>query len=156
MDKTFTAYCGLCCRDCIPSNEEFFASVKRLRQTLAELQFSEYARLKSEKNPFFSGYPVLPELLREIEALQCPAPCREGGGKPECETRSCAKERKHEGCWECAGRSQCVLLEPLRRIHPNLDYHLELIERFGPDAWFERRKAHYRWQRETAAPEKGE
>lgn len=51
-----------------------------------------------------------------------------------------------EGCWQCQVRSECALLDLLRGVHPNLDYHLDLIEEMGPGNWFEKRREHYRWQ----------
>lgn len=43
MDEKLTAYCGLCCADCIPSREELFVLVDRLDQALEQLQFDKYA-----------------------------------------------------------------------------------------------------------------
>ena len=87
MNKKFTAFCGLCCIDCIPSNHNFFNIVQNLEEILSDLQFDEYAKLKAKNNPFFEEYPMFIKVLREIESLKCPVPCREGGGKPECEVR---------------------------------------------------------------------
>jgi len=146
MDKKFTAYCGLCCLDCIPSNVEFFSLIQRLERMLEELQFDEYAKLKSKKQTIFGEYPTFAKILREISNLHCAFPCREGGGKPNCEVRQCVQTRGYEGCWECNQRPACELLEPLRQIHPNLDRHLDLILELGPEKWFEKRGAHYKWQ----------
>lgn len=144
MDKKFTAWCGLCCVDCIPSNSRLFSLVHDLDMVLSNLQFNEYARLKSEKNPIFAEYPAFIKVLREIESLQCPVPCRNGGGKTDCEIRKCAQLKGYSGCWECSDRSTCAKLDSLRRIHPNLDYHLDLMGRYGPEHWFSKRRAHYR------------
>ena len=54
-----------------------------------------------------------------------------------------------KGCWECQDRHECTMLNRLRSIHPNLDYHLDLIEEMGPADWFEKRKEHYIWQAKT-------
>lgn len=148
MDEKFTAFCGLCCVDCIPSNNNFFHLVMNLEDKLTDLQFDEYARLKAENNLTFKEYPTFLKVLKEIESLKCPAPCREGGGKPECDIRNCVLERGYSGCWECGDRLTCSKLNSLRRVHPNLDYHLELIGKYGPKNWFSKRKTHYRWQKE--------
>lgn len=148
MDEKFTAFCGLCCVDCIPSNNGFFDLVNNFEDMLTDLQFDEYARLKAEKNLTFKEYPTFLKVLKEIESLKCPAPCREGGGKPECDIRNCVLERGYSGCWECRDRLTCSKLNSLRRVHPNLDYHLELIGKYGPKNWFSKRKTHYRWQKE--------
>lgn len=146
MDEKFTAHCGLCCADCIPSHEELFALVDRLDQMLEQLQFDQYAMLKSAQNKEFGGYPAFISLLHQIKNLRCPAPCRQGGGKSYCEIRDCVQSKSLKGCWECKDRRECTLLDRLRRIHPNLDYHLDLIAEMGPDRWFEKRKEHYAWQ----------
>jgi len=151
MDKIFTAWCGLCCADCIPSNEAFFSLIRSLDDMLGKTQFEEYARLKSEKNPIFKEYLVFLKVLREIKSLQCTSPCRNGGGKSGCEVRNCAQNKGYDGCWECDGRRTCSLLDPLRRVHPNIDYHLELIKQYGPEEWFQKRRAHYRWQQDKTA-----
>lgn len=80
MEKKFTAYCGLCCLDCIPSNTEFFSLIERLERMLEELQFDEYAKLKSKKQSLFNEYPMFIKILREIKDLRFAFPCREGGG----------------------------------------------------------------------------
>jgi hypothetical protein len=145
MDESLTSYCGLCCADCIPSREEFFSLVGRLEQMLEELKFGHYAELKSESNEEFKEYPKFLSILRHIKALRCTKPCRLGGGYPRCEIRQCAQSKSLKGCWQCEFRQSCTLLDRLRGIHPNLDYHLDLIEKMGPASWFEMRKKHYKW-----------
>ena len=147
MDKKFTAYCGLCCLDCIPSNGELFSLLHRLDGMLEKLQFNEYAKLKSKKQTIFNEYPTFVNILKEISNLRCALPCREGGGKPNCEVRECVLNHGYDGCWGCESRRSCELLEPLRQIHPNLDLHLDLILELGPEKWLEKRGVHYKWQR---------
>jgi hypothetical protein len=146
MDKKFTAYCGLCCLDCIPSNVELFSLIHQLHGMLQELHFDEYAKLKTKKQPIFNEYPTFVKILRKISNLRCAFPCREGGGKSNCEVRQCALNHGYDGCWGCNLRRSCELLEPLRQIHPNLEHHLDLISELGPEKWFEKRSAHYKWQ----------
>jgi hypothetical protein len=150
MDEKFTAFCGLCCIDCIPSNRDFFHLVHNLGEALSVLQFDEYAWLKAERNPVFSEYPTFIKVLKEIESLKCPGPCREGGGKPECEVRKCVRGNGYPGCWECKDRRTCTKLDSLRLVHPNLDYHLDLIGKYGPKNWISKRKVHYRWQKDDS------
>ena len=151
MDERLTAYCGLCCADCIPSREEFFALVDRLNQMLEELQFDQYAELQSTRHEEFEDYPTFQSVLRQIKELRCPVPCQQGGGNSRCEVRQCVQSKGLKGCWECKDRRKCTRLDGLRRVHPNLDYHLDLIADMGPAQWFEKRKEHYRWQRKADA-----
>jgi len=145
MDESLTSFCGLCCIDCIPSREEFFALVNRLDEMLGELQFEHYAELKSEINEEFKEYPKFLSILHHIKGLRCASPCQLGGGNPQCKIRLCAQSKGLKGCWQCQARRGCSLLDRLRGIHPNLDNHLDLIEEMGPANWFEMRKKHYKW-----------
>jgi len=125
MDERFTALCGLCCPDCIPANERFFTVVKELEGFLIELQFEHYAELKSRNNPVFTTYPNFVQVLEQVKNLQCIVPCTEGGGAPHCGVRECAFNKGIRGCWECKVRKDCHKLEPVEKIHPNVECHLE-------------------------------
>jgi hypothetical protein len=148
MDASLTSYCGLCCADCIPSREELFTLAGKLEQMLEEVKFEHYATLKSASHEEFTQYPIFLSVLQGIRELRCLAPCRLGGGYPRCEIRECARGKEWDGCWQCADRRYCLFLDRLRRVHPHLDYHLDLIAEMGPADWFEKRKAHYRWEAE--------
>jgi Protein of unknown function (DUF3795) len=145
MNKNLTAFCGICCGDCIPSKEEFFSTIDRLDEMLGELQFEEYAQYKTSRHPAFREYPAFFSVLRQIKQLRCPT-CRQGGGNPQCEVRRCVQNKRLNGCWECNERSGCVFLDRLRGVHPNLDYNLDLIAKMGSEKWFEKRKEHYQWK----------
>ena len=60
-ERTYTSYCGLYCRDCIPSNRRLFALAGELESKLAELHFEEYAAHKAKGDAAFSGYQGFPE-----------------------------------------------------------------------------------------------
>jgi len=145
-ERTYTSYCGLYCRDCIPSNRRLFALVGDLERKLAELHFEEYAALKARGDVAFGDYQKFLRVLQSIRGLECKAPCRAGGGKASCAVRDCVLARELLGCWECQQHRTCQLLDPLKRFHPNLEYHLDLIRREGIDAWSAKRKGHYSWQ----------
>ncbi|MCE5264786.1 MAG: DUF3795 domain-containing protein [Deltaproteobacteria bacterium] len=144
-NRNLTACCGLYCADCIPSDEELFHLVQALEQKLADIRFDLYSEYKTPQIPEFKGYPAFLSVLRRIGKLHCPT-CRQGGGNPQCTIRACVREKGLNGCWECGQRPGCGLLDRLRKVHRNLDHHLDLIAEMGPEAWFERRKGHYRWQ----------
>jgi len=145
-DRTHTSYCGLCCRDCIPSNRRLFSLAGELEGKLAELHFEDYAAFKARGDAAFSDYQNFLRVLQAIRGLECRAPCRAGGGKTSCTVRDCVQARRLLGCWECQQCGTCELLDPLKRFHPNLEYHLDLIRQEGIDAWSARRKGHYTWQ----------
>ncbi|HEY9160971.1 MAG TPA: DUF3795 domain-containing protein [Desulfomonilia bacterium] len=146
MNESLTSYCGLCCADCIPSKAEFFELIDRFEAMLEQLQFEKYAELKSETDGVFNEYLKFVSVLKGMKTLRCSKPCRLGGGKAQCTIRDCVQKNGLKGCWECRERPGCSLLARLRTIHPNLDYHLDLIKELGSEKWFEKRKEHYRWQ----------
>ncbi len=145
-EQTCTAYCGLYCRDCIPSDQRRFSLAGQLEAELDRVHFEEYARLKTAADASFADYQAFLNALRRIRRLECRAPCRAGGGKSVCAVRECVLERRLNGCWECDDRATCRLLAPLLGFHPNLEYHLELIRQDGVDAWSAKRRGHYPWQ----------
>ena len=149
-----TSYCGLYCRDCIPSKKDLYATVVKLAEMLPDVQFEKYAEMKanqtnwSKTNEAFKYYPRFMDVLQAIRGLECPATCREGGGykQGDCAVRKCAVDKKIAGCWECPEHTNCKLLEPLFKIHPNLPYHLDLIKLEGVENWAKHRRGHYYWQ----------
>jgi hypothetical protein len=148
-----TTYCGLYCKDCIPSKTELYRLAARLQELLEELNFNEYAKLKagqtywSEANSAFRHYAEFLDMLKAIRGLECTSPCREGGGWKggRCAIRNCAIEKGVPGCWDCGEYKACQHLEPLLKFHPNLAYHLELIRSEGIDKWAAKRRGHYPW-----------
>jgi hypothetical protein len=145
MDDRHTAPCGLCCLDCIPSRHGFFQAVRALEDQLGKLRFHYYAELKARQIPALADYARFLEVLNAIESLECPAPCMDGGGSPDCRVKACVAERGLRGCWQCDERRGCDRLAPLLRVHPNLLRHLDLIAEHGPVGWLEHRGPHYRW-----------
>ncbi|MFA5063963.1 MAG: DUF3795 domain-containing protein [Dehalococcoidia bacterium] len=152
-DSRLTSYCGLYCKDCIPSRSGLYYHAARLEAILAELKFDKYAELKagqtywSESNASFKDYHCFTGVLQAIQGLECKSICREGGGwKGErCMVRNCAIEKDLAGCWDCKEYKTCLHLQPLRKFHPNLAYHLESIKTEGIDNWAAKRRGHYPW-----------
>jgi hypothetical protein len=145
-DKTSTAYCGLYCGDCIPSHVRLFEVLEELRELASELHLDTYAELISREDAAFADYPEFESMLALLAGLRCSSPCRAGGGKSTCAIRDCARGRGLEGCWECAGRRGCELLDPLRAFHgKTTDGNLDAIAEYGMEGWAERRGKHYPW-----------
>ena len=143
VDKEMISYCGLYCQDCIPSNKELFTRIRGLLGVLGDLQFEKYAQIKSQKNEVFSQYPMLIKMLSEMTALECIVPCRRGGGNSTCKIKECVLGRGYAGCWDCDMWKTCELLRPLHQVHPNLEYHLDLIKKEGLQNWSAKRRQHY-------------
>ena len=145
-EKDLTAYCGLFCGDCIPSNAQLFELLGELRELAAELHLDSYAELIARRDAAFEGYPAFERMLSVLAGLRCASPCRAGGGKPSCPIRACAQGKGFEGCWECLARAECGLLQPLREFHGDtIDGNLDAITSCGPEDWASRRGKHYPW-----------
>lgn len=147
-DRGFTAYCGLYCGDCIPSNQELFDAAEKLKEKLDGEQFDRYAGLKSRSNRIFNDYEVFRNVLSELIKLKCGKTCINGGGKPDCRIRECVHRKGLEGCWECSRFEDCELLEPLSVFHGDTPKNnLRLIRKHGVDNWADKRGKHYLWSR---------
>ncbi|MBN2027628.1 MAG: DUF3795 domain-containing protein [Actinobacteria bacterium] len=148
-----TAYCGLCCRDCIPSHARLFELLEELRRLAAELHLESYAELISHRDDAFADYPLFARTLDMLSGLRCPGPCRAGGGKAICAIRDCARGKGLQGCWQCTDRRGCELLDPLRDFHAEtIDGNLDAIAEYGMAGWLERRGKHYPWSNKGNAP----
>jgi hypothetical protein len=118
-----TAYCGLYCLDCIPSNKKLFHLLSELEKNLEDLNFENYAKLKSNRSRIFYDYPVFINVLREIKKLECSSSCRDGpsstlGCRKNCAIRLCATGKGYEGCWQCDNYKKCQILSDLEINHP--------------------------------------
>ncbi len=144
-----TAFCGLYCGDCIPSNARLFELLEELSEFAAELHLDSYAGLISQKQGAFKDYPVFENVLSQLAALRCPNPCRSGGGRSKCPIRECALEKGLGGCWECPERRECSLLDPLRGFHGGtIDGNLDAIAERGTEGWPDVRGKHYPWSQD--------
>jgi hypothetical protein len=145
-NEEYVSLCGLYCLDCIPSQNKLFETANELQELLVQLKFDEYAKLKSVNNTAFRDYSTFQKVLEEIIKLKCPAPCRLGGGKPECKVKACVQSHPYSGCWECGNYKSCELLLALKKVHTNLENHLELIQNEGINNFISKRGKHYSWE----------
>lgn len=143
-NRKYTAYCGLYCLDCIPSNKRFFEVLNELEALLIDIKFDKYAKLKSKNNPGFEDYSTFLQVLHEMKKLECRVICTEGGYKEDCKIRKCVKDNKYEGCWECPDFKECKHLVDLKKIH-SIEHNLEMIKSYGVDNWSNKRGKHYYW-----------
>jgi hypothetical protein len=151
-NRKYTAFCGLYCKDCIPSHDELFALIDKLMGLLDNLGFEHYAKFKSARIIEFQNYATFRKLLTEIRKLKCETNCFEGpvseyGCNKNCEMRQCVIDKGIEGCWECKEYKSCEKLEPHRKFHPGMKHNLDLIKEFGLDNWLDKRGRHYEWNK---------
>nr|MDO8080934.1 DUF3795 domain-containing protein [Candidatus Freyarchaeota archaeon] len=147
-DKEFTAYCGLYCGDCVPSNKKLFDAAEKLGEELEKNQFDKYAELKSRKNNVFDDYETFRKVLSALTELRCPKTCINGGGNPNCKIRECVLKKGINDCWECSVFEDCQLLEPLSAYHGDTPkVNLRLIKEYGIEKWADKRGKHYIWDK---------
>jgi hypothetical protein len=145
-EREVTAYCGLYCGDCIPSNQSLFDAAEKLREELDGRQFDKYAELKGKNNDVFNDYGTFKKVLSELMALRCAKACINGGGNPDCKIRGCVRGKGLNGCWECPDFESCELLEPLSLYHGDTRRcNLRLIKEYGIEGWADKRGIHYVW-----------
>ncbi|MEN6355875.1 MAG: DUF3795 domain-containing protein [Armatimonadota bacterium] len=148
--RKVTAYCGLCCLDCIPNNHRLLELVKELAGVLDEVGFEEYAAHKSRREPIFNGYPAFRKVLDAIPRIECSGSCYEGpvselGCARDCSIRRCAIGHDFAGCWECDEVDNCDLMRSCKGFHPGLESNLRMIREHGIENWLDKRGIHYWW-----------
>ena len=144
-DKIFTAYCGLFCKDCIPSKSDLFDTAKALKNQLDVNRFDLYSKLRAEKQDVFKDYKRFKDFLEAVIGMQCKTPCRDGGGKADCAVRICVESKGIEGCWDCSENETCPKLDYLKSAHPDLMNRYRAIREHGLDDWSKHRGKHYQW-----------
>lgn len=149
-NRKATAYCGLYCEDCIPSNRRLFTLVKELEQLLDTVKFENYAKLKAKRSEVFNRYKDFTEVLSKIKKLECIPTCYNGpkselGCSNKCIIRECVINKRFEGCWECDLYKSCEKLERHKIFHPNTEHNLNMIKEFGINNWVDKRGKHYKW-----------
>jgi len=145
-ERVYTSYCGLYCRDCIPANDRMYPLVRKLKILMEELQFDKYAEAISSKNAIFGSYHIFSDMLDALESLETCDTCKRGGCNPGCFVRECAVNRNYEGCWMCSQYKSCELLEELKKLHPGIEYNIDIIKEEGLANWTRKKKKHYRWE----------
>jgi len=151
-NRKYTSYCGLYCKDCIPSNNELFALIEKLADVLDNLGFEHYAKFKSIRIREFQNYETFRRLLTEMKKLKCETNCFEGpistyGCNNNCEMRECVIEKGIEGCWVCKDYKECKKLEMHKKFHPGMENNLNMIKEFGLENWLGKRGKHYKWSK---------
>jgi hypothetical protein len=149
-NRKYTAFCGLYCKDCIPSNHGLFDLAGRLANILDELGFEHYAKLKSARIKELEHYDAFRKLLTAMKKLQCETSCFEGpvsecGCNKDCEMRRCVIEKGLTGCWECTAYKTCEKLAWHKEFHPGMEHNLDMIRQYGIENWLDKKGKHYRW-----------
>jgi len=120
-------YCGLCAqRKRIP--QQAF----QLQQTLHEEGFDDFFQYVPEMRETF---PVFWQFLQKLAEMDCS--CRAGvGGPPDCEIRSCARQKHVEVCPLCE-EYPCKRVKALAERYPTLIQDGKRLQKIGLEKWVE-------------------
>ncbi|MCX5850072.1 MAG: DUF3795 domain-containing protein [Deltaproteobacteria bacterium] len=147
-DKELTAYCGLYCGDCIRFKCRASDLSALLLDELEKSRFQEYSKVKRRYIKELEHYEYMITVLKEISSIKCDVPCRIGGDGcgGSCQIIKCAKDKKIEGCWECAEFETCSNFDSLKPFHGDAPLkNLQKIKELGIEYWARYRETCYPW-----------
>jgi hypothetical protein len=107
--KNQIGYCGIWCGSCVVGNGALRELTKRYKELIDAYDLKDWAPKDFDFGEFYKG-------LESIQNMSlCPG-CVKGGGRDNCELRTCAKEKGLENCTLCQQFGQCKieLLEHMR------------------------------------------
>ena len=126
MDKQYTCYCGLYCKNC---------AVKVKVEPAAKALYGEMKTAGFEDViSFIPGGEGFWSFLKGMAEVGMCVSCRDGGGDPGCAIRLCAKEKGVEMCALCESYP-CERLGSMLNRLPDLRQDNALLRGEGWDAW---------------------
>jgi len=102
--------CGIWCGSCIVGNGALMELTERYQKLIAGYGLKNWGPEDFDFEEFSKG-------LASIGGIRACSGCLKGGGRDECEIRSCALERNLNDCTACDGRPACKhgeILEHMR------------------------------------------
>ena len=101
--------CGIWCGSCAVGNGALQRLIEGLNQVLESHGAEHWAPEEVDYPAFAGGLAML------HGDASCPG-CRKGGGREECELRTCASERRLSGCTACGDFGSCAYDELLSHM----------------------------------------
>lgn len=101
--------CGIWCGSCIVGNGTLQELTRRYKELIDVYSLDEWG-------PKDFDYRELLKGLSSIEKAPLCSGCQKGGGRENCEMRSCAGSRKIGSCHSCPEHSQCKHAELLNHM----------------------------------------
>jgi hypothetical protein len=107
-----TSYCGLYCHGCGLNQGKVTEQVEGLQRILTTYKVKGQKDTLSKEEPAFKHYDKFEKVLEAIKGVfgSCPG-CRNGGGIPDCEVKSCASDRGYKTCLDCIRMESCSELK---------------------------------------------
>jgi len=118
-DDALVTYCGLCCLDCHGYTQKIPDLARDLRKELRRVHYEKFADTLSTQSfaRVFEKYPECYDILGLMMKFRCNKGCRNGGGPPVCQIRTCCTDKGLQGCWDCDRYETCEKLDFLNANH---------------------------------------
>jgi hypothetical protein len=93
-------YCGIWCGSCIVGNGTLKELTKRYKGIIKDYDLPKWGPRDIDYSIFLKGF----ESMQNITLC---SGCLKGGGRDNCEIRSCSSQKKYKGCHECFEQLSC-------------------------------------------------
>ncbi len=102
-------YCGIWCGSCVVGNGALRELTRRYEEVIRNYGLKEWVEGDFDFREFEEG-------LSSIQSTtSCPG-CLKGGGRDNCEIKTCAREKKVADCSECSELKGCNHTEILQKM----------------------------------------
>lgn len=133
-------FCGIWCGSCIVGNGALRELTKEYEQIIKAYGLEEWGPKDFDFKEFMKG-------LGSIKAMPLCQGCLKGDGRPNCEIRICASNRKINDCCECDQQAACKNLGILQKMRTGAQRAGLLVKTENVD----RRKLIEKWITELKA-----
>ena len=125
--KNQIGFCGIWCGSCVAGNGTLRELTKRYDRLIKDYGLEQWAPKNLDFKEFAKG-------LESIQIMPLCEGCLKGGGRPNCEIRTCAQKKNVEDCSQCSQQKTCKNLEILKTMRTgalsaNLMVKVENVDR---------------------------
>ena len=125
------ASCGIYCGACDIHQQRISRAGHDLKKVLDALEFESFANQVPGLENYDTFYKTLNTLISFFG--QC-AGCQKGGGPPNCQIRTCCKEKGYRTCAEC-GSYPCDKVKYIVDGYPPSKDNISQIRDIGLEKW---------------------
>ena len=117
--KNQIGFCGIWCGSCPAGNGAIVELTGKYEEIVKENQLEKWAPKDFDFKEFMKG-------LASIQTMPLCRGCLKGDGRPNCEMRVCASNKKINDCSECDQPTACKNLKTLQKMRTGA-YHAGLF-----------------------------
>jgi len=107
--KNQIGFCGIWCGSCVAGNGTLRELTKRYEEIIQKYGLKEWAPKDFDFQEFAKG-------LASMQAMPLCQGCLKGGGRTNCEMRTCASKKNINDCSACDKPKACKHLETLQKM----------------------------------------